>query len=630
MTDKPASSGRWTMISLRNASARRRAGLSAAAVALAAAVPACSLDTEPLGMLTSASFFRTAEQAIQATNASYNMLREWRVHVFSWIGLTDSASDAATKGSVPADASFLLELDNLNFDPGNLAFIDPWSGYYAAIYRANVAIQGISGSNIDATLKARLLGENKFLRAYFYFFLVRGWGGVPLITQPLRPGEFQQQRATAEAVYDQIEQDLTEAIAALPERGEYPAADLGRATKGAARALLAEVYLYQGDFANALTQAQAVINSGQYGLFSDYQTLFTQAGENSPESVFEVQTVALETGGGGSQYAQVQGVRGTPNIGWGFNTPSPELEAAYEPGDPRLQATIMYPWELLPDVSGRVVYLNPSMPNNRYNQKVFISPETPQGSGNGGVNIRRIRYAHVLLTAAEAAARSGQTTPAQTWLNQVRARARSGRTITLGLQPELLASSISTDVLGRPAGSSRVFVRFVDPSQPAYTAGVRSFTSECVGSCPSSTVPPVRVTNIDIIEAVDGVNVTTLPEYFAQLETKAPGQTVSLRVARVTQTATTTTTQVVVFSVPAQALLPAVTATGQALIDAIHRERRHELAMEQHRWFDMVRQGRGQAAMGVAGKTFVPGRHELFPIPAAEVAISGLQQNPGY
>jgi hypothetical protein len=561
------------------------------------------------------------------------MMREWQVHVFSWLGLTEISSDDATKGSVPGDAGFLGDLDNLNFDPGNLGFVDPWTGYYRGIYRANVAIQGISGAPIDEGLKSRLIAENKFLRAYYYFFLVRGWGGVPLITEPLEPSEFTQGRATAAEVYDLIEQDLTDAIAGLPERSEYSAADLGRATKGAARAMLAEVYLFQGDFANALQQAQAVITSNQYSLFSDYETLFTRTGENSSESVFEVQAIALEAGGAGSQYGQVQGVRGTPNIGWGFNTPSAELEDSYEPGDPRLQATIMYPWELLPDASGRVVYQNPQMPNNRYNQKVFLSPETPQGSGNGGVNIRRIRYAHVLLTAAEAAARSNNAATAQTYLNQVRARARGGRTRTLGVYPELLASSIATGVLNLPSTTSRVFVRFVDPDDPAYAAGLRSFTAECVGACPSGTTPPVRVTNVDIIQAVDGVPVTTLAEYHAQVETKAVGSPVTLSVLRATQSATgTVTTTPVTAVVTAQALLPNVTATGQALVDAIWQERRSELAMEQHRWFDLVRQGsqRAQQALAAHGKTFQIGKHELFPIPSAEVQISGLQQNPNY
>jgi hypothetical protein len=601
-------------------------------------LPGCDVETEPLGTLTSESFFKTSDQAVQATNATYAMLRNWTVHVFSWVGLMDIASDDATKGSVPGDAGFLGDLDNLNFDAGNLAFIDPWTGYYQGIYRANVAIQGIAGASIDEVLKTRLIGENKFLRAYYYFFLVRGWGGVPLFTEPLKPGEFTQSRATADQVYSQIEQDLTDAIAALPEKSGYAAADLGRATKGAARALLAEVYLHQGDFANALQQAQAVIQSNQYSLYSDFSTLFTPAGENSSESVFEVQTVTIAGAGSGpeggaSQYQQVQGVRGTPNIGWGFNTPSAELEASYEPGDPRLEATIMYPWESLPDGSGQVVYLNPSMPNNRYNQKVVLPLADPPGSDNGGVNIRRIRYAHVLLTAAEAAARTNATATAQGYLEQVRARARGGLTRTLGFYPELLASSIHSGVLNLPASSSRVFARFVDQNDAAFAGGLRSFTSECVGSCPSGATPPVRVTNLDIIQAVDGVPVTTVAEYNAQVETKAVGAPVTLTVLRVSQSATgTVSTTPVAVTVAAQALLPPVTASGQGLIDAIWNERRHELAMEQHRWFDLVRQGsaRAQAAMQTHGKTFVVGRHELFPIPSAEVAVAGLQQNPNY
>ena len=201
---------------------RYRVLAGALALLLAAAIPSCNLATEPLGVLTTESFFKTSDQAIASTNATYSLLRDWQVHVFSWLGLTDIVSDDATKGSTPGDAGagFLADLDNLNLDPGNLAFSDPWSGYYKGIFRANVAIEGISGSGIDAALKARLIGENKFLRAYFYFFLVRGWGGVPLITAPLKPTEFGQARATKEQVYTQLELDLTDAIAALPD--QYP------------------------------------------------------------------------------------------------------------------------------------------------------------------------------------------------------------------------------------------------------------------------------------------------------------------------------------------------------------------------------------------------------------------------
>src|SRR5690606_31019082 len=162
---------------------------------------------------------------------TYNMLRQWPVHVFAWLGMTDMASDDATKGSTPNDAAFLSDFENLNWTAGNGAFTDTGTGYYQGIYRANVAIQGIEGVTMDATLKQRLIGENKFLRAYFYFFLVRAYGGVPLITRPLAPSEYRTQtRATEAEVWALIEQDLTDAIASLPP--SYGAGDIGRATRG--------------------------------------------------------------------------------------------------------------------------------------------------------------------------------------------------------------------------------------------------------------------------------------------------------------------------------------------------------------------------------------------------------------
>jgi hypothetical protein len=601
------------------------------------------LSTEPKGVLTTENFFKTADQAVQATNATYNMLREWQVHVFSWIGLTDIVSDDATKGSTPGDASFLGDLDNLTFDPGNLAFADPWAGYYKGIYRANVAIQNIPNVSMDATLKARLIGENKFLRAYYYFFLVRAFGGVPLVTQPLTPAEFIQPRATSAEVYAVIVQDLQDASAALPKRSQYAPEDLGRATKGAAQSMLAEAYLYLKDYPHALAYADSVIASAEYGLYTDYATLFTQAGKNSSEGVFEVQ--AAVTPGSGCQpsdgcanvqYAEVQGVRGTPNIGWGFNTPAPELEAAYEPGDLRLEATILYPWELLPDGSPRVVYFNPNMLNNRYNQKVFVSPDNPGGTFNAGINIRRIRYADVLLVGAEAAFQTGASAKATSYLNQVRARARGSHTRTLGFTPEPLAESIAQGVLGLPVGGSRVAVRYVNPTSAAFTAGLKSFTSHCSdGACASATVPPVRVDTLDLVQTVDGSAVTTVQQFLDAVDTKSPGTPVVLGVLRVTQDALgVVTTTPVAITINAQVLLPDVALSGQPLLDAIWGERRVELGMEEQRWFDIRRQdgvspGRAALLMAAAGKTFVA-RDTLYPIPSSEVQIAGLQQNPGY
>lgn len=601
-----------------------RAGLGALLV-LSLAGCRDFLATQPKGQLTSASFFQTADQAVQATNATYSMLRDWAVHVFAWIGMTDIVSDDATKGSIPGDASFLGDLDNLNFDPGNIAFSTTWTGYYQGIYRANVAIQKIPGADMDAGLKARLIAENKFLRAYFYFFLVRAYGGVPLITKPLTPDQYTQQRAPRDSVYALIERDLTDAIADLPLKSQYSAADMGRATKGAAQALLAKVDLYEGKYQQALDNAQAVINSGEYALYPDYNTLFTKAGENSSESVFEVGAVALEQGGGGSQYPQVQGVRGVPNIGWGFNDPSPNLEASYEPGDPRLEATILYPWEMLPDGSGRIVHKNPNMPNGRFNQKAFTSPDTPLGSGNSGVDIRLIRYADVLLIAAEASYRTGDPGTAASYLDQVRARARGNRTMTLGITPETLSDSLANEV-GLAPGTSRVFVRYVNPSTDGYANGLRSLTTEV----DDAHTPPVRVDTMDVIQSVDGTPVTTLQDYFAAVDGKSSGSTAVLGVLRVTQAAdSTVTAQPMTIGVTAMKLLPDVTATGDALLTAILHERRHELAMEQHRWLDIVRQGRAATLMAADGKNYVQS-DSLYPIPSGEIELAGLTQNPGY
>lgn len=465
------------------------------------------LEKKPLGQLTSDNFFQTEQHAIWATNAVYAHLRAWQVHVFSYIGMTDIPSDDADKGSTPNDANFLNEMDNFTYDAGNLAPLTQWQGFYQGIYRANLAIDHIPQIEMDEQLKARLIGENKFLRAYFYFCLVRWFGDVPLIIHPLQPDEYKQARTPLAEVYAQIEQDLLDAIAVLPKKSAYPPADLGRATQGAAQALLAKVYLTRHDFAQAEIYCMEVINSGEYALFPDYARLFLPEGENSEESVFEVQATALETGGGGSQYNEVQGVRGTPNLGWGFNRPSDALVAAYEPGDPRRDATILYVGEVLPDGSA-IVEDNPNILNERYNQKAWV-PNHPGGNGNGPGNIRILRYADVLLMAAEALNENGRPQQALTYLNRVRARARGNR------------HNVLRDI--------------------------------------------------------------------------------------------TTTEQ-------------------EALRRIIWHERRVELAMEQHRWFELARQGRLAEAMQAVGKNFVPGKHELFPIPQSEIDLSGglLQQNPGY
>lgn len=380
-------------------------------------------DIQPRGELTAENFFKTEEHAQVATNAVYNVLRNWEIHVFAFMGCTDIISDDADKGSEPNDALFLLDIDNLAYDAGNVAPVTLWQGYYRAIFRANIAIERIPEVKGDENLKKRLIAEAQFLRAYFYFNLVRWYGDLPLITKQLTQNDFKQTRAKTADVYTRIITDLKESITILPEKSQYPAADLGRATKGAARGLLSKVYLTQKDYPNAEKYALEVINSNEYALLADYGKIFTREGENSSESLFEVQsTVNDERTDGGSQFNEVQGVRGSPNLGWGFNRPSDAFILEFEPGDPRREATVLYEGEVLPDGSA-LVEKNPRVFNARFNQKAWV-PKHAGENGSGPGNIRLLRYADVLLIAAEALNENSKTADALKYLNAVRKRAR--------------------------------------------------------------------------------------------------------------------------------------------------------------------------------------------------------------
>ncbi len=610
---------------------------SLAAVLTIATLAGCDsfLQQKPLGQLTTENFFETEEDAVAATNAVYEMLRGFRIHVFPFLGMTSIASDLATKGSTPTDAAFLSAFDNLNWLPTNSAFRGTWNAYYRGIYRANVALENIPPIEMDEELKARLLAENKFLRAYFYFFLVRAYGGVPLITEPLESDEFEQPRASAEEIYALIEQDLLEAIEVLPPRSGYPASEYGRATRGAARALLAKVYLFQEEYQEALQYAEAVINSGEYSLTSDYSFIFTVEGEFSSGSVFEVAVATLPNSRAGtSQYAQVHGVRGFPNLGWGFNQPSDRLEELYEPGDRRQQATILYPWEIVEPGADVIVHYNPNLPNQQYSEKAQ-RPLAGEPSDGNPVNIRRLRLSDVLLIAAEAAYQTGNTGKAQEYLNRVRRRIRSGRAATLGIIAEPLDEQLAAEILGLAPATKRVFVRYVGAEGPAASSGIRAIESSFLKQ--EDTAIPALIYNIDIIQSVDGVAVATSEEYFDVLRTKSPGQTVTLDVLRVSQDTTgsgedltvTTSTETLQFDITAAPYLPDVTATGQALLEAIWHERAVELAMEQHRWFNLIRTRQAAEAMAAIGLNFKEFQR-LYPIPQTEVALAELEQNPGY
>ncbi len=335
-------------------------------------------------------------------------------YAFSFLGITEIISDNADKGSAPTDTGADKDqLDGLTHTSSIPSIRAMWQQWYKTIGRASQAIEFTETFEpIDEGLRVRLIGECKFLRALNYFWLVRSFGDVPLQDVDLV------ERAPVAEVYAFIEQDLTEAIAALPAKSEYAPQDLGRATQGAAQALLAKVYLYQERWQDAADMANTVMNSGEYDLEPDYATVWRATTENGIESIFELQGRGEIIAHGIQQYSSTQGARGPDGFGWGFNTPSEDLLNAFESENDEIRrdATIIFRGETLFD--GRVI--NPGVENPRYNEKAYSSLNA--GQGDGDKNIRILRFAEILLIRAEALNELGQSSEALIPLNRVRSR----------------------------------------------------------------------------------------------------------------------------------------------------------------------------------------------------------------
>lgn len=472
------------------------------------------LDNPPQGYLTTASFPATPEDAILATNGVYNTLLIWNFHSGGF-PILDIMSDEATKGSSPGDATNISQFDNFTFSSSASSIQIWWSTLYQGIRRSYLVTESLPLIEMNENIRNRLSAEVRFLRAYFYFTLIRAYGDVPKVVSTSPPKKLP--RSPISEIYEEIIiPDLEFAMEYLPEKSEYNTADIGRVSKGAARGLLSKVYLFRKDFINAEKYALEVINSGQYTLDPDFAHAFSEDGENGTGSIFEIGAVT-ESGilYGGNQYANTISVRGTPNLGWGFGRPSWELIQFFG-SDPRMDGTIVFIGET---IEGITVTGDLGTPDTTYtdetkveileiecyNQKTFMPGTEPRYSW--GHNRRILRYADVLLITAEALNENDKPVEALTYLNQVRERAR--------------------------------------------------------GSNPS--------------------------------------------------------------------VLPDITTTNkEQLRDLILEERHRELALEGHRFWDLVRTDKAEEVLGPLG--FRSGKNELMPIPANEINISEgvIIQNPDY
>jgi hypothetical protein len=375
-----------------------------------------SISTNDIALLNNDAGAATFVTAI------YNKFLDWNMSSFSWNGVSSIASDDADKGSSPSDTGSDKDLlDALTYNPSSPSTTEIFAANYEGINRCNQALNIIPQlDQANAALRTRLIGEAKFLRAFMYFTLVKTYGGVPIVDRLPNPSSdedriMQLTRKSTAEVYAFIENDLNDAIEALPNKAAYNASEKGRASQGAAYALLAKVNLYQKNWQKVIDNCNLVTG---YSLVSDYASMFRLAGENDAESIFEIQGVGGSLPAQGiKQYSQTQGARGSGGWGWGFNTPSQSLLNAYEANDVRKNATIMFRGATLYD--GRVVPADADNP--MYNYKAYSSAYS--GQDNSDTNIKYLRYAEVILMKAEALNELNQTSEAIVLLNQIRTRA---------------------------------------------------------------------------------------------------------------------------------------------------------------------------------------------------------------
>ncbi|MFN3968822.1 RagB/SusD family nutrient uptake outer membrane protein [Flavobacterium sp.] len=384
------------------------------------------LNVEPNNALTEIDFLNDPNNAVQLVNGVYNKQLDYNMYAFSWIGITSIVSDDADKGSTLTDTGVDKgRLDNLAFGPTDISFNDVWIGRYDGIYRANNALFYLEQLSIEESLKNRLIGEVKFIRALCYFDLVRCFGGVPLVTSKIDINDTAQinevvyVRKSKTETYAQIETDLLDAIDKLPLKGAYSPNDKGRASKGAAQALLAKAYLYQEKWQESFNMSGNVISSAQYSLMTNYADVWKEIGENGSESIYEVQATLTK---GLQDYTNVQAPRGTPDLGWGFNTPSLSLANSFEPGDIRRSSSIIF----VPSVLWDGFVAPTTWTNARYNYKSYQSSIAESWNGDRtqtAKNLRILKYSDILLIRAEAAFHLGLNSEATDRINDLRARA---------------------------------------------------------------------------------------------------------------------------------------------------------------------------------------------------------------
>lgn len=447
------------------------------------------LTEEPAGLIVANDFYKTEADAISAVTSVYYLLNaggngtQTPYNTLFNTGLNFMADDEFPgPGATQPDVRSMA--NNLHTST-NLRVYELWQQHYAAVRKANLALEKIPGITFNENLKSRLLAETKFLRALWYFNLVRLFGDVPLITKAqfeIKSIDYAVPRTASALVYEQIEQDLKEAAAVLPN--SYAAPNVGRATKGAALALLAKVYLTKASqplnltqhYKDAVTIAEEALSPADggkgnfgYALQANYANVFLPAFKNNSEHIFSAQfksgssSTPLTLGNNQNPRSirtQVPGLAGSyADQVWFYTVDDPTKPGGkdkyfsvfklYKPGDKRRDVTFVTNYKSPSNGQYYGGLNDPAIKGSKLDSIPYFNKAWDPGStavtSESAANVAIIRYAELLLIHAEAENEAnGPTEKAYTSFNKVRNRAGLGN-LTPGLTQDQFRDSLYLD-----------------------------------------------------------------------------------------------------------------------------------------------------------------------------------------
>lgn len=395
------------------------------------------IEIEPQDSLTSTAFYKTADDATAAINAAYDGFQHLNYYGFNYPDILNIAGGDAVKGGFGAgDRPAYLEFETFDITPQNIRIREFYAMAWGGVNRANQVLDNVSQMEVDGdfteALKTRILGEATFLRALHYQNLVLAFGGMPIYTSVPKIDDEVLPRATTEETWSFIIDSFNEAASMLPDA--YDAANTGRATKGAANAMLARIHSLRGEWPQVNTYTDLVINSpAGYDLAPTFAENFDERGNNNMESIFEIQYTLSNTslsiwsnaGDWNSNFIAKYSAPQVGNAGWATMSPTQELVDDFEAGDLRLTETVYRPGD--PYGDGVFDPNDGSHFSNAglYGHKKLTGLDFSNTAGNGfDYNYKIIRFADILLLKAEAENEiNGVTTNALNPLNRIRTRA---------------------------------------------------------------------------------------------------------------------------------------------------------------------------------------------------------------